>query len=101
MSMNIFCKPLALIVVASAPTLLSACGSSVAGEYTCELGPVSGLVLGSGGKASASSPLSDRVAEGSYEVDGSKVTVRIGDTAELLTYADGVLSSSDGKCTKK
>jgi hypothetical protein len=99
--MHLPIRAFAALACIAALLILTACRSGVAGEYTCDLGPVNGIILGSGGKASASSPLTNRVAEGTYEVDGDKVTVRIGNSAVQFTHAHGVLSSREGQCTKK
>ena len=83
--------------------LLMAGCSSVKGDYTCEGGLLDSLKLESGDKASASATLLGikQTHEGTYAVDGSKVTVTLNGQSTVFTQSGKVLDGGEmvGKCT--
>jgi hypothetical protein len=74
---------------------LIACGSSVDGTYQDPTGMLT--VELKRGKASARVPFSEEAQEGTYKVDGDKVTIEIdGDALEFTRNHDGSLSPPPG-----
>lgn len=102
--MNSLTRSLTLLAIASSPLLLSACGSSVAGEYDCHTQIVdSHLLLSRGGKLSITAVISGQSIEktGTWKADGNKVAGTVDGVTQNFTIDGDDLSTDFGKCLRK
>ena len=78
---------------------LAGCDGGVEGEYEGDGAPMDSLVLEDG---KAKVKMGDVTLDGTYTVDGDKVTVTIAGDAEVLTrQSDGSLTGDPGTFKKK
>lgn len=102
--MNALTKSLTLLAIATSSLTLSACGSSVAGEYDCH-SPVADthLTLASDGKLSNTAVVFGQPVEkaGTWKTDGDKLAATVDGVTQTFTIDGDTLTMPVGKCTRK